>query len=63
MVFIASVLISRNLLEDPADPAAGLRTFGTVLAATGSWYNYYWNNCYRTLWVSVYSRCERFQFI
>jgi len=34
VVFIASILISRNLLEDPADPAAGLRTFGAVLAAS-----------------------------
>ena len=34
VVFIASILISRNLLEDPADAAAGLRTFGTVLAAS-----------------------------
>jgi MFS family permease len=33
VVFIASILISRNLLEDPADPSAGLRTFATVLAA------------------------------
>ncbi|QTE29496.1 MFS transporter [Pengzhenrongella sicca] len=34
VVFIASILISRNLLEDPADAAAGLRTFGAVLAAS-----------------------------
>jgi MFS family permease len=34
VVFIASILISRNLLEDPADASAGLRTFGTVLAAS-----------------------------
>ncbi|UCN14771.1 MFS transporter [Cellulomonas iranensis] len=33
-VFIASILISRNLLSDPADAGAGLRTFGTVLAAS-----------------------------
>lgn len=33
-VFIASILISRNLLSDPADPAAGLATFGTVLFAS-----------------------------
>lgn len=33
-VFIASILISRNLLSDPADAAAGLATFGTVLAAS-----------------------------
>jgi MFS family permease len=34
VVFIASILISRNLLEDPANTSAGLRTFGTVLAAS-----------------------------
>lgn len=34
VVFIASILISRNLLEDPANATAGLRTFGTVLAAS-----------------------------
>ena len=34
VVFIASILISRNLLEDPANSSAGLRTFGTVLAAS-----------------------------
>jgi MFS family permease len=34
VVFIASILISRNLLEDPANTNAGLRTFGTVLAAS-----------------------------
>lgn len=33
-VFIASILISRNLLSDPSDVAAGLRTFGAVLAAS-----------------------------
>ena len=33
-VFIASILISRNLLSDPADAAAGLATFATVFAAT-----------------------------
>ncbi len=33
-VFIASILISRNLLSDPADAAAGLATFATVYAAT-----------------------------
>ncbi len=33
-VFIASILISRNLLSDPADTSAGLATFGTVLAAS-----------------------------
>jgi MFS family permease len=34
-VFIASLLISRNLLSDPADAQAGLVTFGTVAAVTG----------------------------
>ena len=34
VVFVASLLISRNLLSDPLDTDAGLRTFGTVLAAT-----------------------------
>jgi MFS family permease len=34
-VFIASLLISRNLLSDPADPRAGLVTFSTVAAVTG----------------------------
>ncbi|HWJ84232.1 MAG TPA: MFS transporter [Cellulomonas sp.] len=34
VVFVASLLISRNLINDPADTDAGLRTFGTVLAAT-----------------------------
>jgi len=34
VVFVASILISRNLLEDPANASAGLRTFGTVLAAS-----------------------------
>ncbi len=33
-VFIASILISRNLLSDPRDAAAGLATFATVFAAT-----------------------------
>ncbi|MBO3095089.1 MFS transporter [Cellulomonas dongxiuzhuiae] len=33
-VFIASILISRNLLSDPTDVEAGLATFGTVLAAS-----------------------------
>lgn len=32
--FIASILISRNLLADPTDAAEGLRTFGLVLGAT-----------------------------
>ncbi|GIG28678.1 MFS transporter [Cellulomonas marina] len=35
-VFMASILISRNLLADPADPAAGLAVFGGVLAASGA---------------------------
>lgn len=34
VVFVASILISRNLLEDPANASAGLRTFGMVLAAS-----------------------------
>ena len=34
-VFIASLLISRNLLSDPADARAGLVTFSTVAAVTG----------------------------
>lgn len=34
VVFIASILISRNLLADPANTSAGLATFGTVLAAS-----------------------------
>jgi len=34
VVFVASLLISRNLLSDPADTDAGLATFGTVLGAT-----------------------------
>ena len=33
-VFIASILISRNLLADPADADAGLATFATIYAAT-----------------------------
>lgn len=33
-VFMASVLISRNLLNDPADTDAGLATFALVLSAT-----------------------------
>jgi len=33
VVFIASILISRNLLADPTDTSAGLAMFGTVLAA------------------------------
>lgn len=34
--FIASILISRNLLSDPADADAGLATFATVLAASAA---------------------------
>ena len=34
VVFVASILISRNLLADPADASDGLRMFGTVLAAS-----------------------------
>lgn len=34
-VFIASLLISRNLLSDPADARAGLVTFATVVGVTG----------------------------
>ncbi|MEN0130231.1 MAG: MFS transporter [Brevundimonas sp.] len=34
VVFVASLLISRNLLSDPNNTDEGLRTFGTVLAAT-----------------------------
>lgn len=34
-VFIASILISRNLLSDPADARAGLLTFGTIAAVMG----------------------------
>ena len=34
MVFVAAILISRNLLADPADPDAGLTTFAAVLGAT-----------------------------
>lgn len=32
-VFIASILIARNLLSDPADAGEGLRTFATILGA------------------------------
>lgn len=35
VLFIASILMSRNLLTDPGDPTAGLATFATVIAATG----------------------------
>ena len=34
VTFIASILIARNLLSDPADADEGLRTFGLVLAAS-----------------------------
>ncbi|WP_263731863.1 MFS transporter [Cellulomonas sp. SG140] len=34
VVFMASILISRNLLNSPSDVDAGLRTFATVLGAT-----------------------------
>ena len=36
VTFIASILISRNLLSDPADAAAGLATFGQVLAVSAA---------------------------
>nr|WP_210737350.1 MFS transporter [Cellulomonas hominis] len=36
VVFISSILISRNLLSDPADARAGLLTFGVVAGVTGS---------------------------
>lgn len=35
-VFIASILISRNLLADPADADAGLATFAVVLGASAA---------------------------
>ncbi|KGM09400.1 MFS transporter [Cellulomonas carbonis] len=35
VTFIAAILLSRNLLADPADADAGLAMFGTVLGATG----------------------------
>ena len=35
VVFIAAILMSRNLLADPDDPTAGLAMFATVIAATG----------------------------
>jgi hypothetical protein len=35
VVFIASILISRNLLTSPEDSAAGLAMFGLVIAMTG----------------------------
>ena len=34
VALIASILLSRNLLADPADPAAGLAVFAQVLAAS-----------------------------
>ncbi|WP_315093024.1 MFS transporter [uncultured Cellulomonas sp.] len=34
VTFIASILIARNLLSDPADADEGLRTFGVVLGAS-----------------------------
>lgn len=34
VVFIASILIARNLLSDPSDSAEGLATFGLVLGVT-----------------------------
>lgn len=36
VMLIASILISRNLLADPADADAGLATFATVLAASAA---------------------------
>jgi MFS family permease len=36
VVLIASILISRNLLADPADARAGLLTFGVVAGVTGA---------------------------
>ncbi|WP_263118375.1 MFS transporter [Cellulomonas fimi] len=35
VVFIASILIARNLLSDPADTRQGLLTFGVIGSATG----------------------------
>lgn len=35
VVFIASILMSRNLLAEPGDRTAGLATFATVIGATG----------------------------
>ena len=34
--FIASILISRNLLSDPSDAGAGLATFATILGASAA---------------------------
>jgi MFS family permease len=36
VTFIALILISRNLLADPADPAAGLAVFATAVAASAA---------------------------
>lgn len=38
ITFVAAILISRNLLADPADPDAGLAVFGAVVGATGVGY-------------------------
>lgn len=38
ITFVAAILISRNLLADPADADAGLAIFGAVLGATGAGY-------------------------
>lgn len=35
VVFIAAILMSRNLLAEPGDRTAGLTTFATVIGATG----------------------------
>lgn len=35
VVLMASILISRNLLNDPDDLSAGIATFATIVAATG----------------------------
>jgi MFS family permease len=35
VVLMASILISRNLLNDPSDLDAGIATFATIIAATG----------------------------
>jgi hypothetical protein len=36
VMFLASILMSRNVLSDPADAAAGLRTFAVVATATAA---------------------------
>ena len=36
VVFIAAILMSRNLLAEPGDRTAGLTTFATVIGATGA---------------------------